>query len=97
MIAGLLWVQLRVMYFARDFCVYHGSVNAPFFWFITHPYSLERPPNWIFDIEYWSIGVISRAVQRACYWLGRLLLGMKAEYPEYTPVNVAAAGGDIKE
>jgi len=97
MIARLLWIQLQIIYFAHDFCAYHGSVHAPFFWFITHPFSLERPPNWIFNIEWWSVGVISNITQRACYWFGSLFLGMKAEYPEYTPVDIAARSSDVKE
>ena len=96
MLARLLWIQLQMMYFAHDFWMHHGSINAPYLWHLTHPYSFERPPNWVFDIEWWSIGVISTATQRACYWMGRLFLGMKAEYLEYTPGDAAATGRNIK-
>jgi hypothetical protein len=90
MVTGLLWIQLRMMYFAHDFCLYNGSVDAPLLWQITHPFCIERPPEWVFNINWWSIDVISKLTQRECYWLGRLFLGMKAEYPEYTPGNNAA-------
>jgi hypothetical protein len=96
MIARLLWIQLQMMYFAHDFRVHHGSVHAPYLWYLTHPYSFGRPPNWVFDIEWWSIGVISTATQRTCYWLGRLFLGIKAEYLEYTPGDVVAISRDNK-
>lgn len=96
MIAKLLWIQLQMMYFAHDFWMHHGSVNAPYWWYLTHRYSFDRPPQWVFDVEWWSIGVISRTTQRACYWLGRLFLGMKAEYAEYTPGDVAATSHDVK-
>jgi hypothetical protein len=90
MIAGLLWIQLQMMYFAHDFRVHHGSVNAPYLWHLANPYSFERPPTWVFDVEWWGIGVISTATQRACYWMGRLFLGMKAGYLVYTPGDAAA-------
>jgi hypothetical protein len=92
MVAKLLWVQLQMMYFAHDFGEHHGSIHAPFVYWITHPWRLlEREPDWVFEVEWWSVFVISKATQRACYWAGRLFLGMKAEYPEYTPVDAAAA------
>lgn len=28
----------------------------------------------------------------SCYWLGRLVLGMKGQYPEYTPLPQYAHG-----
>jgi hypothetical protein len=96
MIARFLWIQLQMMYFARDFRVHHGSIHAPYLWHLTHPYSLKRPPNWVFDLEWWSIGVWSTVTHRACYWLGRLFLGMKSEYLEYTPGDAAVASQNIK-
>jgi len=86
MIDRLLRVQLQMMYFAHDFGIDHGGIHFPFIWWITHPYRLlERPPNWVYDVEWRSIFIISKATQGACYWFGRLFLGMKAEYAEYTP------------
>jgi hypothetical protein len=81
----LLWIQLQMMYYSHDLGVRYGSIRAPFIYWITHPFRfLERPPNWVYDVEWWSIFAISKAVQRSCYWFGTLLLGMKAEYVEYT-------------
>ena len=96
MIARLLWIQLQMMYFAHDFRMYHGSVGALYLWHLAHPFSVERPPNWVFNIEWWSVGVISIATHSVCYWLGRLFLGMKAEYLEYTPGDAAATSRNIK-
>jgi len=96
MTAKLLWIQLQMMYFAHDFREYHGSIGPVYLWTLTHPFMEERPPKWVFKIEWWSISMISQATHGACYWLGRLFLGMKAEYPEYTPSGTAGSSGDIK-
>jgi hypothetical protein len=82
----LLWKQLQMMYYSHGLGVRYGSIHAPFIYWITHPFRLlERPPNWVYNVEWWSIFAISKAVQRSCYWFVTLLLGMKAEYVEYTP------------
>jgi hypothetical protein len=97
MISRLLWIQLQMIYFAHDFRMYHGSVGALYLWLWTHPFGRERPPKWVLNIEWWSISVISIATHCVCYWLGRLFLGMKAEYLEYTPGDTAAASSDVRE
>ncbi|KAF2427783.1 hypothetical protein EJ08DRAFT_651205 [Tothia fuscella] len=82
----ILWIQLQMMYYTHDLGVWYGGIDAPFIYWITHPFNiLERPPNWTYDVKWWSIFVVSKAVQRLCYWTGRLFLRMKAGYVEYTP------------
>jgi hypothetical protein len=97
--AKLLWVQVQMMRSRHDLYVRHGSVNAPYIWSLTHPLDWDTPPQWTFDILWRSYTPISKAVQGACYWAGRLLLGMKAEYAEYTPVTDHGRGDDdaVKE
>lgn len=86
MIDKLLWIQLQMMYYTHDLGIWYGSIHAPFIYWITHPFRpLERPPNWVYDVEWRSIFAISKAIQSPCYWFGTLFLGMKAEYVEYTP------------
>jgi hypothetical protein len=90
MINKLLWIQVQMMYFAHDFRMYHGSFGFLYLWLLTHPFRSERPPNWVYTIEWWSVSLRSTAMHSICYWFGRLFLGMKAEYLEYTPGNGAA-------
>jgi hypothetical protein len=71
----------------HDFYARHGSIDAPYMWRLTHPFHWESPPQWTFDVLRWSYTPIAKAVQGTCYWAGRLLLGMKSEYAEYTPVT----------
>jgi len=78
-----------MMHFAHDYQVYHGRINALYLWHLNHPFNFEREPNWVFSVQFWSVRVISAATQMTCYWLGRLFLGMKAEYAEYTPDDAA--------
>ena len=40
--------------------------------------------------------VISCVVQTTCYWTGRLLLGMKGQYAEYTPQSPSSHIEEIK-
>lgn len=79
----MLWVQLQMMCCTHDFWQSHGKINAPYLWEMLHPFEL-RPPDWTTRTMWWSQNAISKGVQHACYWIGRLLLGLKGEYPEYT-------------
>jgi hypothetical protein len=82
----MLWIQIQMMQRAHAFCSDHGEINVPDIWWYTHPWRWgEREPQWTFDLMWWTCAVISTVVHTTCYWVGRLLLGMKAEYPEYTP------------
>jgi hypothetical protein len=81
-----LWIQLQTMYCTHDMGVQYGSFPAPFIYWITHPFRfLEKPPTWVFNVQWWSVFAITKTVQRSCYWFSRLFLGMEAEYVEYTP------------
>jgi hypothetical protein len=88
--------QVQMMYFAHDFRMYHGSFGFLYLWLLTHPFGSKRPPNWVFTIEWWSISLISVVTHSICYWSGRLFLGMKAEYLEYTPGNAATTSYNVK-
>lgn len=89
--AKLLWVQTQMMQSAHNFYAYHGRINAPYAWSLAHPWHWEMAPQWTYNIMWWSCTPISKLVQNTCYWVGRLLLGMQAEYAEYMPA--AGSGG----
>jgi hypothetical protein len=93
LISTLLWVQLQMMYCAHDFWELHGKIDAPGWWLRLHPVT-NRAPNWTHTIKWWSYTPISKAVHIACYWMGRLFLGMKGEYAEYTPATRSQRGAD---
>ncbi|KAF2791450.1 hypothetical protein K505DRAFT_389112 [Melanomma pulvis-pyrius CBS 109.77] len=84
LISALLWVQLQMMHCTHDFWGLHGSIDAPGWWLSLHPVT-TRAPDWTHKIKWWSYTPISKVVQNGCYWVGRLFLGMKGEYAEYTP------------
>ncbi|KAH0535920.1 hypothetical protein FGG08_007179 [Glutinoglossum americanum] len=84
LVAMMLWVQLRMIFFAHDYWVYHGQLNVKWWW-KSQPFGHPNPPKWASELQYWSQHAISRVVMATCYWVGKLLLGMKGEYEEYTP------------
>ncbi|KAF1961616.1 hypothetical protein CC80DRAFT_462929 [Byssothecium circinans] len=86
MVAKLLWVQIQMMRSTHDFYVEYGCINAPYLWWLAHPWHWDgREPRWTYEIMWWSYYPIAMLVQGLCYWMGRLVLGMKAEYEEYMP------------
>ena len=95
-IAKLLWIEIQMMRYTHDFYVVHGWINAPYLWWLAHPWEECREPQWTYDITWWSCAAISRVVQGICYWVGNLLLGMKGEYREYTPTRCMTEGEGLR-
>ena len=85
----LLWVQLQTIFYDHDFYPYHGQIDVSWPW-TARPFG-GRPPKRVGDFRWKSQEVISTVVLTSCYWIGRLMLGMKGEYPQYTPAANAAA------
>jgi hypothetical protein len=48
-------------------------------------FTLEPPPTLVRDYEMRSMVWISKRIEWGCFWTGRLFLGMKDYYEEYTP------------
>lgn len=79
----MLWMQLQTIYFSHDFHVYHGRIPVTWPW-LAQPFG-GRAPAWAEHLQLQSLYIISRVVMTSAYWFGRLFLGMKEEYREYTP------------
>lgn len=93
-----LWTRAQMMRSAHDFQTRHGSIDAPHMWRITHPFNWNFSPQWTFNVLWWSFTPISKAVRGTRYWVGRLLLGVKAEYAEYTATTTdEGVRDDVKE
>ena len=82
LLAYVLWIQLQVIFYAHDFQLYHGHI--PITWLWTAQLGGGRPPQWALDLQLRTYYLISRVVMSSCYWAGRLFLGMRGEYPQYT-------------
>ena len=80
---GLMWIQLRMMFHKYDFHLYCGRVFISWWW-TAQPFG-GTVPEWAREFEWRSQEVITGIVQGGCYCIGRLLLGMRAEYRQYTP------------
>lgn len=95
MVAKLLWVQIQMIRSTHDFYVEeYGCIDVPSLWWKTHPYHWDgREPRWTNQIRWWSFGPINMVVQGLCYWIGRLVLGMRAEYEQYMPRE--RSGGSV--
>lgn len=93
LLSWLLFVQVQAILYAHDFREFHGRINCIWPW--TRQPVGGRPPQWALDLqrqtEYW----IAEVVMVSCFWGGRIALGMRGQYPEYTrsPQNV---GGEKK-
>lgn len=79
----VLQLQLQVILFSHDFNVYHGYIPVTWPW-IHQPWG-GRPPIWARRMQIRSMYLISTSVMGFAYWTGTLLMGMRGEYPEYTP------------
>lgn len=62
---------------------YHGRVYFTWLW-TERIAGGRRPPRCALDLQLRIQDLIARVVMAFCYWFGRLLLGMKGKYPEYT-------------
>lgn len=83
LLEAMVWIQLESICYAHDFHLDHGTVAFTWFWLI-QPWP-DNPPRWVWELEWKSTRLISWLVMTTCYWVGRLLLGMQGEYPQYTP------------
>ena len=81
----MLWIQLQTIFLAHNFHMDHGYVQVTWPW-IAQPFG-GQPPVWAEKLEIASLYFIARVVMTAAYWTGTLLLGMKGEYAEYTPIR----------
>ncbi|GIZ45074.1 hypothetical protein CKM354_000825800 [Cercospora kikuchii] len=81
LLEAMLRVQLQTIYYAHDYHIFHGRI--PFDMFFVWPLTPEVPraTQLAFRSRFW----VSKIVMSSCYWVGRILLGMRGEYEEYTP------------
>ena len=77
-------VQLQITMHSHGFHVYHGHINVVWPW-VLQVAGGERPPPWAITLQLRIRNLISLVVMGSCYWVGYLILGMKGQYPEYTP------------
>ncbi|PPJ55008.1 hypothetical protein CBER1_05632 [Cercospora berteroae] len=78
LLEAMLRVQLQTIYCAHDYHIFHGRIPFDMFF-------VPRATELAFRSRFW----VSKIVMSSCYWVGRILLGMKGEYEEYTPECVA--------
>lgn len=76
-----LWIQLQAIYWKHDFRVSHGEIPFAYPW-VMWPFG--SAPDWATEAQIRSRWWISSIVMSSAYWTGRLLLGMKGEYPQYS-------------
>ncbi|KAF2434150.1 hypothetical protein EJ08DRAFT_646604 [Tothia fuscella] len=79
----MLSIQLQAIFFTHDFHVYHGYIPVTWPW-ISQPFG-GRPPAWAKRLQLQSMVLMARTVMMTAYYTGTLFLGMKGDYPEYTP------------
>jgi len=89
LVAYFLSIQLLVLYSAFDYHPYLGSFPVTRWW--TWGILPPRPPEWACRWQWNSMIVISHL--KIAFWarLGRLLLGMREVYEEYTPERLRDA------
>lgn len=86
LLSWLLSVQQQAILYAHDFRESHGRINCIWPW--TRQPVGGLPPEWARTLQRQSEHLIAEVVMASCYWVGRIALGMKGQYPEYTrPVS----------
>jgi hypothetical protein len=88
LISSMLWVQIQSMNHAHKYYAWHGKLQITnCFWWLTFWWMgiWVRDPPVLRRIEWYSADWLSRLTQGTCFWAGKFLLGMKGQYPEYTP------------
>ncbi|EFE34614.1 uncharacterized protein ARB_06377 [Trichophyton benhamiae CBS 112371] len=80
----MLAIQLRAIFYSNGFWIYHPTI--PFFWWWEwrQIWGEPRVPEWAYRFKWQMQMVITYTVQGICYWVGRIFLGMKGSYSEYT-------------
>ena len=87
----LLWVQLQVIYHKNDYFTDEGAIPFTRPWWDL-PGAIRPPEKWM-NRELRSRVIISKLLQKWCYWIGTTLLGMRGWYEEYkTPQSKNEVG-----
>ncbi|KAK2733486.1 hypothetical protein FQN57_002095 [Myotisia sp. PD_48] len=81
----LLAIQLRMIFYAYGFWILHWTIPFLWWWHMRQIWGRPRPPPWAYKLDWQFRKYITYSVQAMCFWVGKLLLGMKDRYPEYTP------------
>ena len=79
----IFYIQIQMIFYAHDFYVYHGTIQLHSLWLL--PWIFRQAPPWVDRFELQISYIITRVVMATAYWVGKLFLGMKGEYSEYTP------------
>lgn len=79
----ILYIQMQMIFYTHDFYVYHGTIEFHSLWLL--PWIFRQAPPWVDRLELQIAYIITRVVMATAYWIGKLFLGMKGEYSEYTP------------
>lgn len=72
----VLWIQLRMIFNQNGFLESHGAC------YIFRRANRMNSPRWVPEFEAWSEFTIARIMLEWNYWLGRMLSGTSADYPE---------------
>lgn len=78
-----LRIQLLAIFASHDLFVYHGYIPVTWPW-MYQPWG-GRPPVWAKWLQLRSMFLISSVVMRSACLVGTWCMGMKGQYPEYTP------------
>ncbi len=79
LVRAVLYVQVRAVFYKNDCWPYQGKIWIDWYWWTT--------PRWVLYFQAWTTVLISRGTLAALYWVGRLVLGIRESYEEYTPVG----------
>lgn len=90
MVDAALYVQLRAIYYNNDCWTYQGCIRIDWYWWL-------QTPKWVWEFQGRTAIVISQVILGACYWIGRLVLGMRASYEEYEVQVEAQAQAQAEE
>ena len=85
LISALLFAQIQAMNHVYGYHESHGRIEFVELWHHTHPLNRDMAPDYIYRLQWWSTTIFSDVVESTCYWAGRMFLGMKGSYEEYTP------------
>ena len=83
LLSMMLQIQLLTIFAHHGVHLYHGYISVTWPW-TAQPFG-GRPPDWAKRLQLQSLYLIARVVMAASYRIGRVLLGMRGQYDEYTP------------
>ncbi len=83
LVRAALYVQVRAVFYKNDCWPYQGKIWIDWYWWTT--------PRWVLYFQAWTLVLISRGTLAVLYWIGRLVLGMRESYEEYTLVGLRDA------